>query len=141
MIRSLLAVVAGLLVIGVGLALNQQLACSNGKLVTGTVSGVKTADYKGRPVYTGLVTFTTQDGREVTIEEPSTSRSRPKLGTTVKVSYQPATPEAGRVIPAYNWISILSYAVGGLIILVGLGSLFVRRSGAPGSTKFRAARG
>jgi hypothetical protein len=140
-IRSLLAIVAGLMVIGAGFGLNEQLSpYSDGILVSGTVTGVRTLQHNGRPRHTAVITFTTQDGREVSIDDSSSSRSHPKLGKTVKVSYRPAAPEKGRVIPAYNWISILCYAVGGLGILLGFVSLFARRSGAPGLTRFRVAR-
>jgi hypothetical protein len=72
--------------------------------------------------YTAVVTFTTQDGRKVSIEAPNSSSSHPKIGTTVNVSYRPAAPEGGRVIPDRNWISIACYIVGGVVVLTGLGT-------------------
>jgi hypothetical protein len=125
--RVLLIVAAGLVFIVAGYELNEQLSpYPDGISAVGTVTGVRAAESDGDMLYTAVVTFATQDGREVSIDASSSSNSRPELGTTAHVSYRPEVPENGRVIPDHNWASVLCYAVGGLVVLTGLAILAAR---------------
>jgi hypothetical protein len=92
---------------------------TDGISTTATVTDVEQRHGDG-VTYSAVVTFTTRDNRSVTVTESSSSSIRPHIGAKVKVSYQASDPGGARIIPAHDWVSLICFAAGGLVVLLGL---------------------
>ena len=122
---SLAAVLFGLMFIAVGHFIHQQrVPYPDGVAAAATVTAVERRD--GGDTYSAVVTFTTRDNRSVTVTESSSSSIRPHIGDRVQVSYQAADPEGARIIPAHDWVGLICYLAGGLVVLLGLANFGTR---------------
>lgn len=122
---SIFVILIGALFVGAGFLLHRQSTpFPDGVSTTGTITGVqRVRGNDGKSSYAALVTFTARDGREVTVQESSSSSNRPDVGNRVDVSYRVADPEGARIIPEHDWFSWLCWGMGGLVVVLGVGHL------------------
>jgi hypothetical protein len=124
---SLSVIIIGLIFISAGYFVHQQrVPYADGVSTTGKVTDVKQRRDSDGTTYSAVVTFTTQDMRSVSVTESSSSSTRPNVGEAVHVSYRLADPEGARIVPDHDWISLICYAAGGLVVLLGLAHLILR---------------
>lgn len=124
---SLMVVLFGLVFIVFGYFVHQQrVPYADGVSATAKVTDVQERRGGNGPTYSAVFTFTAQDDRQVTVTESSSSSIRPHIGESVDVSYQAADPGGARIIPAHDWVSLICFAAGGLVVLLGLASFAVR---------------
>jgi hypothetical protein len=126
---SLFVIAVGLVFVGAGFFIHQKRTpFPDGRTTTGTVTGIETTPGSGNRTtqYSRVVTFTTADGTSVSATEPISSSSRPETGETVTVSYRPADPQSARIIPDRDWLFLGVVGLGGLTVLIGLGTFLLR---------------
>ena len=119
---TFLMLALGALSIGAGLFLHQrQVAYPDGISTTATISDIAEGrNSEGRPMYTAVYAFTTTDGRKVSFRDSASSSSRPRVGTTVSISYRAADPGGARVVRGWNWFVLSCVIAGGFVLLIGL---------------------
>ena len=124
---SLMVVLIGLVFIVFGYFVHQQRTpYPDGVSATGKVTSVEARKGSNGTTYSAVFTFTTQDNQSVTVTESSSSSLRPHLGDAVRVSYQATDPGGARIIPAHDWISLICFAAGGLVVLLGFANFAAR---------------
>lgn len=117
---SLAVVLFGMVFIAFGYFVHQdRVPYADGLSATATVTDVEQRHGDG-VTYSAVVTFTTRDNRLVTVTESSSSSIRPHIGSKVQVSYQASDPGGARIIPAHDWVALICFAAGGLVVLLGL---------------------
>lgn len=126
--RLLLAFAAGVASVVVGLCLHQQhQPYENGISATGTVTGVKRDISSDGVLYGRVFTFTTVNGRKVSVAESEYRSSRPAVGASVQVSYRKPDPQSARIIEESFWIPAAFIATGALLALASLAGFVPRR--------------
>jgi hypothetical protein len=121
-IGSLVILVWGLVLVFIGAYVHgQRTAYDDGDSVTGTITGAEThRGNKGKTSYSAIVTFTPQGSTEtVSVVEPASSSGRPDVGDEVEVSYRPADPRGARIVPGFDWFSLVLIGIGALLAVLG----------------------
>jgi hypothetical protein len=126
--RILLAFLTGVASIVVGVLLHQQhQPYANGVSTTGTVSGVRDVRTHDAVLHARVFTFTTSNGRKVTVTESESRSTRPDLGSSVTVSYLKSDPDSARIVET-SWVPFGFIAVGVVTALATLKTLVSRRA-------------
>ncbi|GAA2529318.1 DUF3592 domain-containing protein [Winogradskya humida] len=106
---------------------SQHVPFPGGGTATGTITGAeRSRNNDNHTMYAKVYTFTTAEGREVTVTEPETSSTRPERGKQVTVSYRPNDPEAARIVPEHDWLPYAIIAIGALVAVIGLITFLIR---------------
>jgi hypothetical protein len=125
---SLLILAIGVVFVIAGLYVrHQDQPYPGGITTTASVTDVRNVvNKKGHTVYSRVFTFTSADGRKVSVTESSTSTTRPTIGDAVEVSYRKGDADGARIINDKSWLSLLIIGVGGLTAVLGLGTFLIR---------------
>ncbi|WP_420856195.1 DUF3592 domain-containing protein [Streptomyces abyssalis] len=119
----------GVACIGVGLYVHRQhQPYANGVSATGTVTGVKQDKSSDGVLYGRVFSFTTLNGRKVSVTESEYRSARPDVGASVQVSYLKSDPQSARIVEKSFWMPAVFIAMGALVTLASLATLVSRRA-------------
>lgn len=127
--RFLLAFAMGVAGIVVGIYVHQQhQPYANGITANGTVTGVERDQSSDGVLYGRVFTFTTVNGRKVSVAESEYRSERPDVGASVQVSYLKSDPQSARIVETSFWMPVTFIAMGSLVALASLAALASRRA-------------
>ncbi|SCK05053.1 DUF3592 domain-containing protein [Streptomyces sp. WMMB 322] len=126
--RLLLAFTVGVASIVVGIyAHRQHQPYENGTSATGTVTGVKRDVSSDGVTYGRIFTFTTPNGRKVSVAESEYRSARPDVGASVQVSYLKSDPRSARIVETSLLMPVTFIGMGALVTLATLVTFVSRR--------------
>lgn len=127
--RFLVVFTMGVACIVVGLyAHRQHEPYANGIPATGTVIGVKQDKSSDGVLYGRVFSFTTLNGRKVSVAESEYRSERPDVGASVQVSYLKSDPRSARIVEKSFWVPAVFIAMGALVVLACLATFASRRT-------------